>query len=87
MDAHLRTFKASTLCSMAEDLTPAASAELAACVVPYVPMVMHHTIVQAAPLGGHALLAALASTLDFSLTLQGSTRSRVTTCPLCFYLQ
>lgn len=77
MRAHLGTFKASTLCPVADDLTPAAGAELAARVIPYVAMVTHRALVQAAPLGSHALLAALTSTLDFSLTLQGSARPRL----------
>lgn len=70
MRAHLRTFKASTLCPLADDLTPAADAELTARVVPYVTVVMHRALVQAAPLGSHARLAALTGALDFSLTLQ-----------------
>lgn len=77
MRAHLWTFEASTLCPLADDLTPAAGAELAARVVPYVTMVTHRTLVQAAPLGSHALLAALTGTLDFSLTLQGRARPRL----------
>lgn len=77
MNAHLRTVKASALCPLAEDLTPAAGTEFTACVVPYVTMVMHRTLVQAAPLGSHTLLAALTGTFDFSLTLQGSTSSKL----------
>lgn len=77
MKAHLQTVKASALCSLAEDLTPAAGTEFTACVVPYVTMVMHRTLVHAAPLGSHTLLAALTGTLDFSLTLQGSSSSRL----------
>lgn len=77
MKAHLRTVKASALCPLAEDLTPAAGAEFTACVVPYVTMVTHRALVQAAPLGSHTLLAALTGTLDFSLTLQGNTSSKL----------
>lgn len=76
MKAHLRTVKASALCPLAEYLTPAAGTEFTACVVPYVTMVTHRTLIQAAPLGSHALFAALTGTLDFSLTLQGSTKQR-----------
>lgn len=87
MRAHLRTFKASTLCPLADDLTPAAGAELAARVVPYVTMVTHRTLVRAAPFGSHALLAALTGALDFSLTLQCSTKPRLNRGQLCFCSQ
>lgn len=85
MRAHLRTFKASTLCPLADDLSPAAGAELAARVVPYVTVVTHRTLVEAAPLGSHALLAALTSAFDFSLTLQW--RLRLSWGQLCFCSQ
>lgn len=87
MKAHLRAVKASTLCPLAENLTPAAGTEFTACVVPYVTMVTHRTLVQAAPLGSHTLLAALTGTLDFSLTLQGNTSSRLNWGQLCLCLQ
>lgn len=77
MKAHLWTFQASALCPLAEDLTPAAGAEFTAGVVPYVAMVTHRALVQAAPLGGHALLAAQSGTLDSGLTLQGSAGPRL----------
>lgn len=72
MKAHLWTFQASALCPLAEDLTPAAGAEFTAGAVPYVAMVTHRAPVQAAPLGGHALLAAPTGALGSGLTLQGS---------------
>lgn len=71
--AHLWAFHSSALGPLAEDLTPAAGAELAARAVPHVTVVPHGTPVQAAPLGGGAFVAALTGALHFSLTLRGET--------------
>lgn len=75
--AHLWAFHTSALGPLAEDLAPAAGAELAARAVPHVPVVPHGAPVQAAPLGGGAFVAALTGALHFGLTLRGETTNSV----------
>lgn len=85
--AHLWAFHSSALGPLAEDLTPAAGAELAARAVPHVAVVPHGALVQAAPLGGGAFVAALTGALHFGLTLRRETkRLGVRVYYFCFVL-
>lgn len=70
---HLRALHSSALGPLAVDLTPAAGAEVAARAVPHVAVVVHRALVQAAPLGGGALIAALAGALHLGVALRGAT--------------
>lgn len=71
--AHLRALHSSALGPLAEDLTPAAGAEVAARAVPHVPVVVHRALVQAAPLGGGAFITALTRALHLGVALREET--------------
>lgn len=70
LTTHLRALHSSALGLLAEDLTPAAGAEVAACAVPHVAVVVHRALVQAAPLGGGAFIAALTGALHLGVALR-----------------
>lgn len=74
---HLWAFNTTTLGPLAQDLTPVAGTELAACAVPHVTVVTHRALVQAAPLGCGAFITALTRTLHFGPTLRGSGTARL----------
>lgn len=59
----------SALGPLAEDLTPAAGAEVTARAVPHVTVVVHRALVQAAPLGGSAFVTALTWALYLGVAL------------------
>lgn len=69
-ETHLWAFNTTALGLVTEHLTPVAGTELAACAVPHIAMVTHRALIKAAPLGGHAFIAALTGALDFGPTLR-----------------